>query len=187
MRNASDQSALSHCLKTGLEFVKPNQHIDFDSICYIRNFEGAEGRKSIRARSFLVGMVSEVSTRVSTSSPDHRFRVASKGDFINKRAKCYFCLYSPEDSEFWTICQLATRHDRRPRTGLGLPSLLFSQKAAVGLCFVGGCGSGVAGVFELQVSNLVPLKIHRVHVQSVVDPCISDVDWGADSGVVLAT
>ncbi|GFV35421.1 hypothetical protein TNCV_3204531 [Trichonephila clavipes] len=40
---------------------------------------------------------------------------------ILSKVKCYFLLYSPNNWEFWTICQLATCDDRHPRASLGLP------------------------------------------------------------------
>ncbi|GFU30350.1 hypothetical protein TNCV_2205141 [Trichonephila clavipes] len=46
-------------------------------------------------------------------------------------------LYSPTNSEFRAISQLAACDERRPRTDLGLPSYIISQKIAIvpaGLC-----------------------------------------------------
>ncbi|GFT15080.1 hypothetical protein TNCV_4316561 [Trichonephila clavipes] len=46
---------------------------------------------------------------------------------IMSKVKDYFLLYSPKNWEFWTICQLNTCDDHRPRTG-SPPSLLIQPK-----------------------------------------------------------
>ncbi|GFX20668.1 hypothetical protein TNCV_4270001 [Trichonephila clavipes] len=60
---------------------------------------------------------------------------------ITSKVNRYFRLYSPNNLEFWTICQLTTCDDRRPCLGLGLPPYIIIthsvKKVAVGRAGLG--------------------------------------------------